>query len=260
MSLHMIPRARWHNAMKAPPCMRWRGLHPAFVARAARFLRPISHLSAFTDPLAILKRRLPNASAAVSRPHEVSPAVPIPPRRPSVSVTSIFYSCRASPARGSTNVFKISDVSTAPSTESDELSPEFTIFFTGCPHPGTRSDSEMAHAAAAARLSMMPTTGTTDPTKRLVTFEGGGLAWQTAVMPLLAARRAFCGTDAAPGDRPAVWMTTCCPPSRVPGRARESPPGMIKRWPRHIWDRHAPRSRTTAGVLVRHGESIESDH
>jgi hypothetical protein len=104
-----------------------------------------------------LKRRLPNASAAVSRPREVSPAVPIPPRRPSVSVTSAFYSRRASPARGSTDVFKISDVSTAPSTESDGLSPEFTIFFTGCPHPGTRSDSEMAHAAAAAQLSMMPT-------------------------------------------------------------------------------------------------------
>ena len=51
VSLHLIPRARWHNVMKAPPCMRWRGLHPAFVARAARFLRPVSHLSAFTEPL-----------------------------------------------------------------------------------------------------------------------------------------------------------------------------------------------------------------
>jgi hypothetical protein len=53
VSLHMIPGTWWHNPMKAPPCMRWRGLHLAFVVKAARFLGPLSHLSAFTEPLAI---------------------------------------------------------------------------------------------------------------------------------------------------------------------------------------------------------------
>jgi hypothetical protein len=66
-------RAQWHNPMKAPPCMRWRGLHLAFAVKAARFLGPLSHHSAFTELSDHLKRRLPDNSAAVSRPREVSP-------------------------------------------------------------------------------------------------------------------------------------------------------------------------------------------
>ena len=52
-TLRHDPGREWHNPMKAPPCMRWRGLHLAFVVKAARFLGPLSHPSAFTEPLTI---------------------------------------------------------------------------------------------------------------------------------------------------------------------------------------------------------------
>ena len=225
MSLHMIPRARWHSAMKAPPCMRWRGLHPAFVARAARFLGPISHLSAFTEPLAILKRRLPNASAAVSRPREVSPAVPIPPRRPSVSVTSIFYSCRASPARGSTNVFKISDVSTA-HPQNPTSYPPSSQFSSQVVHIQGRGQTQrwltppLQLNSAGCRPQGPQTRPNGCRRSRVVGLPGRQLScrsWRRGGRSAARTRR--------DGDRPAIWMTTCCPPSRVPGREREPPRG-----------------------------------
>ncbi len=67
MSLHMIPYVQWHNPMKAPPCMRWRGLHLAFVVKATRFLGPLSPLGPHRT-CDHLKHQLPDAPAAVSRP------------------------------------------------------------------------------------------------------------------------------------------------------------------------------------------------
>ena len=89
VSLALIPGAEWHNAMKAPPCMRWRGLHLTFAMRAARFLgrlSPPGHSPKLTTIEAPVTRR----SASNSRPSEISPAVPISPRWPSVSVTWVF--------------------------------------------------------------------------------------------------------------------------------------------------------------------------
>ena len=59
-SLRMIRRAQWHNQMKAPPCMRWRGLHLAFVVKAARFSGPFSPLGHHRTS-DHLKHRLPDA-------------------------------------------------------------------------------------------------------------------------------------------------------------------------------------------------------
>jgi len=61
VSLAMIPGTWWHNPMKAPPCMRWRGIHLAFVAKAARFLGRIFTSRPFTESSDHLERQLPDA-------------------------------------------------------------------------------------------------------------------------------------------------------------------------------------------------------
>lgn len=60
VSLAMIPGTQWHNPMKAPPCMRWRGLHLAFAAKTARFLGRFFTSRPFTETSNHLKCQLPD--------------------------------------------------------------------------------------------------------------------------------------------------------------------------------------------------------
>lgn len=62
VSLAMIPGAQWHNPMKAPPCMRWRGLHLAFAAKPLPdFSGALFTFRPFTETPDHLKHQLPDA-------------------------------------------------------------------------------------------------------------------------------------------------------------------------------------------------------
>ena len=101
--------------------------------RFPRFLGSLSRLSAFTDHLTVFGAGYPTTQPRNHVPSGFPPAVSISPRWPSVSVTCIFYSRRASPARGPANIFQVS--------ESPQLGPQNP---NGYP-PSQRVSSQVIH-------------------------------------------------------------------------------------------------------------------
>jgi hypothetical protein len=56
---------------------------------------------------------------------------------------------------------------------------------------------------------------------------------------------------ATPAGRPAAGRVLSCGPRPPPDLQMSTQLTMIKRWPHHVPDRHAARSRSPAGALVK---------
>jgi len=183
--------------MKAPPCMRWRGLHLAFVAKAARFLGRIFTSRPFTESSDHLKRQLPDAP-----PRNHVPARFLPQFRSFLGAFRLgdvsFLLPPSEYRKGFDQRFQDIRNLHSPIHRTRKVIPRPDELLHRLSTP-TRSDQETVHTATAARPSTMltaPEHGHDKPAvrirgrvNRLVSREARGAAAERALEHVRSLRR-----------------------------------------------------------------------